>query len=75
MIQAIAEPILEHISKLETSIDSQSMSAIPQLKLILDGVPRNIKIGEFELDEPFIEELETYISDQMQWRFPPTKQH
>ena len=77
MIRQIAEPILEQLKKIEKQLGNQRMSQIPQVKFVkesemLDGP---FMIGDIEVTDELLEEVEAYIQEEIEMMHEPTVLH
>ena len=76
LIKKIAEPILEQLKKQESRYKDHSIMALPEIHFIVDKRQDGpIKLGDVELTDEIIRDLEAYLQEQIEATHKPTILH
>lgn len=74
IIELIAEPILEALEALEASGSMESLPAVPTIRLVWQG-SQPVRIGDQELNEDLISQVESYLQEKVMESEHPTILH
>lgn len=76
LIKQIAQPILEQLEKYENLVGTDKIRALPEIRFVLE---RNhdgpIMIGDIELTDELLHEVELYLQEQIEMKHKPTVLH
>ena len=72
-LKELLEPILDALSKLDQQMGND-LNQIPQVRLVVDAdsLPQ---IGDVELDEETLHQIEDYIQSYIEMEYKPTILH
>lgn len=76
IIKQIAQPILEQLEKYENQFGKTEFRSLPEIHFVLDKTHDGpVMIEDIELTDELLEELETYIQEQIEAKHKPTILH
>ena len=76
LIKQIAQPILEQLEKYENLVGTDKIMALPEIHFIVDKRQDGpIKLGDVELTDEIIQDLEAYLQEQIEATHKPTILH
>ncbi len=76
IIKQIAQPILEQLEKYEKQFGKTEFRSLPEIHFVLDKTHDGpVMIEGIELTDELLEELETYIQEQIEAKHKPTILH
>ena len=76
IIKQFAQPILEQLEKYEKLFGKTEFRSLPEIHFVLDKTHDGpVMIEDIELTDELLEELETYIQEQIEAKHKPTILH
>ncbi len=76
IIKRIAQPILEQLEKYENQFSKTEFRSLPEIHFVLDKTHDGpVMIEDIELTDELLEELESYIQEQIEAKHKPTVLH
>lgn len=76
VIEQIARPIIEQLKKLDNSEIQKKWNQIPKIHFVRDdGMEGPLVIDGVEINDEFIEKLESYVQEELEMLEKPTILH
>ena len=74
-LKELLEPLLEALNELDQEI-GDNLTQIPQVHFMMDPASmENLRIGDYDIDEETLQQIEDYIQSYIENRYHPTMLH
>ena len=73
-IEALAEPIIEALKQIKDEMGGE-MPQLPQVRLMAETPEGKLKVGDIEIDEESLKQIEDYIQEYIEAEYSPTILH